>query len=61
MGKYGGLSGEYNYKKKAQALKALRAARKHAKIEVSKGGKGYNIKLTGSRGWWTLSITKKKK
>lgn len=60
MGKYGGLDGQYYYKTKAHALKARDAAKKRADAEVAKGGKGYKIRLTGRRGFWTLNITKKR-
>ena len=58
MGKYGGLSGQYSFKTKKEAEKSLKAAKKHAAKE---SGPGYNMRITGSRGFWTLVITKKRK
>jgi len=69
MGKYGGLSGQYYYKTKQEAERAMSSAKKVAGKEVTimpKRGKpitlpGYNMRITGSRGFWTLTITKKRK
>lgn len=46
MGIYGGIKGEYNYRRKEHAVKAQKAARE----------KGRKTRLTGSRGAWTLTV-----
>lgn len=50
MGKYSGIPGEYNFRLKVNARKAFRAAK----------DKGYKARLTGSRGYWTVTIKRKK-
>ncbi len=67
MGKYGGLSGQYHYKTKAEAEDAMRAARRHIKpitIQTKQGVKklpDHTMRITGSRGFWTLTIDEKRR
>ncbi len=56
MGKYGGLSGQYYYKTKKAAEDNLKVAKERA----AKGTQKFNMRVTGSRGFWTLTITKRK-
>ncbi len=60
MGKYGGLSGQYYYRTKKEAVKALTAAKKHVKKHPAEHRPGFVMGITGSRGFWTLTITKRR-
>ena len=67
MGKYGGLSGQYHYKTKKEAEQArkrvLELAGEPVTIIPMRGRvrryPGYKATITGSRGFWTLTVTKK--